>query len=167
MANLNPVSVLLNQSGEAKDAQVVQAPAFSLTKVLAAAAVIVTPIAAVLVDQLKTVNLTAGNYVALAASVLGFLAIASAADVLGRSYATGAKEKATAMTAAAEKSAEAAQAALGQVVTFETPLAGHRIDPGPDVPIEVLATAYSGEPLVLAKEGEAIKWLRMAEVTIP
>jgi hypothetical protein len=66
MANTNPVSFLLNQSPAAQDAQVVQAPAFSLTKVLASAAIIITPIATIIVDQVKTVKLSAGNYVALA-----------------------------------------------------------------------------------------------------
>src|SRR5262245_323659 len=99
---------LLNKSS--KDEQVVDAPAFSLTKVLASAAVIITPIATLLVEQLKNVDLTSGNYVALATAVLGFLAIASAADVLGRSYASGAARHAEAMEKVADKNVEVAHA---------------------------------------------------------
>ena len=71
MANTSPISFLLNQ--DSTQQQVVSAPAFSLTKVLAAAAVIITPIATLLVVQLKSVTLSGGNYAALAAALLGFL----------------------------------------------------------------------------------------------
>ena len=86
----------LNSGKEAQEKEVVDAPAFSLTKVLAAAAVIVPPLATLLVEQLEDVDLRAANYVALAIGVLGFLAITAAADVLARSLATAAEKNAEA-----------------------------------------------------------------------
>jgi hypothetical protein len=154
MANLNPVSFLLNQGAEQK--QVVSAPAFSLTKVLAAAAVIVTPIATALVNQAKSVTLSAGNYVVLAAAVLAFLALASSADVLARSIATSATTRASAATAS-----------TAQMVAFATPLDGHRITDGADPAIKVLATAQIGEPVFLVKEGDAMTWLPTSKITVP
>jgi hypothetical protein len=156
MANTNPVSFLLNQSDQAKTTQVVDAPAFSLTKFLSAAAIIVTPIAALVVNQAKSVTLSAGNFVALTAAVLAFLAIASAADVLGRSYAS-----------AVETKAQVALAATAELITFEQPLDGHRICDGPDVAIRILATANTGEPMFLVNENDAISWLSIKKVTIP
>jgi hypothetical protein len=167
MATTNPVSFLLNQSPAAQENAVVQAPAFSLTKVLASAAIIITPIATIIVDQLKSVKLTAGNYVALAIGVLGFLAIAAAADVLARSLATAAKENAEAAREAAAQSAQTTLAGLGQVVPFTKPLAGHRIAQGDDPSITVLASAHVGEPHFLVKEGESLTWVPTAKVRIP
>src|SRR5215203_4720308 len=105
MADMNPVSFLLNQGSDAKENQVVEAPAFSLTKVLSSGAVILTPIAAAVVSSLDSVDFSASNYVALAVGLLGFLAITAAADVLARAVATS-----------AEKNAQAAAAAIGQMV---------------------------------------------------
>jgi hypothetical protein len=156
MPETSPVKFLLNQSAATQDNQVVAASAFSLTKVLAAGAVIVTPIATALVHNLAKVPLSAGNYVALAAAVLGFLAIASAADVLGRSYATAANQRAA-----------AAMTGLAQVVTFPAPLAGTLVQEGKDQAIQVLASANVGEPVVLAMNGDGVKWLKMSAVTIP
>jgi hypothetical protein len=155
MADKNPISFLLNQSQTAIDSATVTAPAFSLTKVLASAAIIITPISAYLVDQLSKVTLSAGNYVALAAALLGFLAIASAADVLGRSYATAASNEAL--------------SGLGQVVMFNTPIPGTHLQPGPDIPVQVLASAHvDGGAMVLVSENGASHWFRLNdEVTIP
>jgi hypothetical protein len=116
MARTNPISFLLNRPAavaqpDANAAQpAVDDPAFSLTKVLATAATVLTPLTAILVTQLGDVAFSAGNIVALVLGVLGFLAVASAADVLARGAATG-----------AEKRAEATQAAAtGQAVVAKT-----------------------------------------------
>lgn len=150
--NRNPVSFLLNQGIAAEEAEVVDAPAFSLTKVLASAAVVVTPIATALVAQLTKVTFTAETFVALAIGLLGFLAITASADVLARALAT-----------AAEKNAQAAVAGLAQLITFEEPLDATRIQRGEgraaeDPPVEVLASAYAGEPYFLIKENSSLKW---------
>jgi hypothetical protein len=156
----------LNTSDSAEKTQVVEAPAFSLTKVLAAAAVIITPLATLLVDQLSKVNLTGGNYAALVLGVLGFLAITASADVYSRAYATAAKDHATAATAAIGTLA----AGTGHVVTFKKPLAAHRISDKKgvqDVVVEVLASAYVDGPRFLVKEDTSVSWLPASKVAIP
>jgi hypothetical protein len=150
MANLNPISFLLNQSDEAKEDEVVEAPAFSLTKVLSAGAIIIAPIAAIVVDNLKDQGLTSQHYVILAVGLLGFLAIATAADVLARSHATAAREN-----------AQAAAAAIAQFTPFQVLLKGHPLlgskkKPNPEV--DVLASAQAGEHYFLVKEGDSITW---------
>jgi hypothetical protein len=160
MADRNPVSFLLNQGTEATQAEVVEAPAFSLTKVLASAAIVVTPIATALVAQLKDVTFTAGNFVALAIGVLGFLAITASADVLARALATS-----------AEKTAQAAVAGLAQLITFEEPLDAMRIQSGEgraaeDAPVEVLASAYAGEPYFLTKKDATLTWEPASTINI-
>ncbi len=157
MAELNPIGFLLNQSGDAKQAQVVDAPAFSLTKVLASAAIIVTPIATILVDQLSKLNLTAQQYVVLAVGLLGFLAVTASADVLGRSLATG-----------AEKNGQAARAAAGEVVPFRKAIDGRRIDGREDPAVKIVASAFAGgKPQFLVREGDALNWVDADDVTIP
>jgi len=111
MADLNPVSFLLNQGSEAEEKAVVEAPAFSLTKVLTAGSIVVAPIATYIVDKFKDQGLTAQHYVVLTIGLLGFLAITAAADVLARSLAT-----------AAEKNERAAAASIAQFTPFQTPL---------------------------------------------
>jgi len=157
---------LLNKSESAQESAVVEAPAFSLTKVLASGAVIITPIATIIVDQATKVNLTAWNYTVLVAAVLGFLAITASADVFSRAYATAAKDQATAATAAIGTAA----AGLGHVVTFPAPLGAHRINDVPnaaDFPVEVLATGYADGPKFLVKEDSNVTWLPASDVTIP
>src|SRR4051812_47660970 len=95
-----PLQFLLNTGADA-DKQVVEAPAFSLTKVLGAGAVIITPIATIIVDKVqKQTDFKAQHYVALALGLLGFLAITAAADVLARSIVTASKKNAEAADAA-------------------------------------------------------------------
>jgi hypothetical protein len=159
MADLNPVSFLLNQGSEAKDKAVVEAPAFSLTKVLTAGSVIVAPIATYIVDKFKDQGLTAQHYVVLTIGLLGFLAITAAADVLARSLAT-----------AAEKNARAAAAAIAQFTPFQAPLGAQRIvasETEPDREVEVLAVAQAEEAHFLVKEGDSIAWMPASKIRIP
>jgi hypothetical protein len=158
MADRNPVSFLLNQGSEAQENAVVEAPAFSLTKVLSAAAVIITPVATLLVDKIKDVDFSAWNYVVLTVGVLGFLAITASADVIGRSVAT-----------AAEKNANAALASLGQFIAFTPPIKGHRkLDSKikSDPAVEVLGAAQAHEPFFLVKEGDSMEWKPIAEIEL-
>lgn len=153
---VGPVQFLLNKGSEAEAKQVVEAPAFSLTKVLSAGSVIIAPIAAAIVDWLKDGDLKPNHYVALAIALLGFLAITAAADVLARALAT-----------AAEKNAQASAASIGQFIQFESPLDAHRVTSGEDPKVTVLAAANAGEPYLLVKEGDSIKWRPASGITIP
>jgi hypothetical protein len=157
---VNPVSFLLNRGDQ--ESQVVGAPAYSLTKVLTSAAVIVGPIATLLVDKLSKVNFSPGQIVALAIGLLGFLAIAAAADVLSRSYAAAAKER-SAATAAGLKAEQAAQ---GRLVPFPHPVSGRRITREEDRDVKVLASAYGDQPYFLVDEGAGqLTWLPASHVT--
>lgn len=127
---------------------------------LASAAIVVTPIATALVAQLKDVSFTAGTFVALALGVLGFLAITASADVLARAVATS-----------AEKTAQASVAGLAQLIPFEEPLNGTLIKSGAgraaqDAAVEVLASAYAGEPYFLTKENGTLKWEPASVISI-
>jgi hypothetical protein len=155
MADTSPVSFLLNRGQDAQDNAVVEAPAFSLTKVLSTLAVIATPLATLLVTKINDLDFSAGNYVVLIVAVLGFLAIAASADVLGRSIATS-----------AEKNAQAAVASLGQFTPFP-PLRALRISTsGTAADIEVLGAAQAHEPFFLVKEGDSTKWEPAAKIKI-
>lgn len=94
------IDFLLNLKAPDADT-VVTAPAFSLTKVLASAAIVVGPLATYLVDRFSKVSFSSWQIVSLAVALLVFLAITAAADVLGRSIAAAAKVKADAVQAAA------------------------------------------------------------------
>ena len=112
---MNMLDFLLNRTGQAKAADaVITAPAFSLTKVMAVAATILTPIAAVIVDQLPKVNLQPVHYVAMALGLLGFLAVTAAADVIARAVATVADKNGEAAKAVATQNAEAAKVVATQ-----------------------------------------------------
>lgn len=152
----SPLKFLLNQGSEGEAKDVVEAPAFSLTKVLSAGAVIIAPIAALIVDSLKDKDLKPSHYVALAIALLGFLAITAAADVLARALAT-----------AAERNAQASAARIGQFIQFQSPLDAHRVTSGEDRKVTVLAAATAGEPYFLVKEGDSINWRPASGITIP
>jgi hypothetical protein len=154
VAETNPIKFLLNQGSEAQSSEIVRPPAFSLTKVLSAGAVIVAPIATIVVDKLDE-GLTAQHYVALAIGILAFLAVAASADVLARAIATS-----------AEKKAIAAAAGMGQLLTFRRPISGHRIvDNDEDVAVQILAAAQADQSYFLVKEGDSISWLPASHVT--
>ena len=85
----NPVDFLLNKGGS--DDPVVDAPAFSLTKVLTVAAPVVTAAVALIADKLDDMAFRAVHVTALTVAVLGLVAIAGSADVIARSIATNAK----------------------------------------------------------------------------
>jgi hypothetical protein len=152
----SPTEFFLNQ-GTNDEKQVVQAPAFSLTKVLAAGAVIITPLSTLLVEQLKKHdNFKAGHYVALALGLLAFLAITAAADVLSRGFVTAAKDGGV-----------QAAANMARLVPFETPITGLRELPGPDETVKVLAAASGDHPYLLIQgEDDKITWVRAKDVKV-
>jgi hypothetical protein len=153
MATANPIAFLLNQSKEAAQSEVVAAPAFSLTKVLATLAAVVAPIATVVVDKLDE-GLKAQHYVVLAVALLGFLAIITAADVLARAVATS-----------AEKKAAAAAAGMGHATRFARPLKARRIIPhDEDTEVTVLAAVQADKTYFLVKEDESLEWLPSSQI---
>ena len=66
----------------------VEAPAFSLTKVLATGSIVITGIATALTKVIDENAISTEQIVALGIGLLGFLAITASADVIGRSIAS-------------------------------------------------------------------------------
>src|SRR5438067_564458 len=85
MADIKPIDFLLNR-GNPDTA--VAAPAYSITKVLATGASLVTPLVVLLASKLGSLDFSSAEIVVLTVAVLGFLAIVAAADVISRSSAT-------------------------------------------------------------------------------
>ena len=159
---------ILNQGRE--EEQVVDAPAFSITKVLGLGAVIIAPLATYVTEQLSEVELESAHYVAIVLGLLGFLAVTAAADVLARGIATAASKSAE----VAEAQAKIVDARRARLMTFESPVAAHRRvarEPNKpnkrDVPIKLLALAGGQKPYLLAQEGDELNWLPEEDVTIP
>jgi hypothetical protein len=150
----NPVKFLLNQETDPDELakQAVEAPAFSLTKVLSTAALIVAPVTAYLVDWLSDINLTEQHFVALAIGLLGFLAVAAAADVLARSVVTAAEAKAD---------------AGADFIRFEEPIpARERInDQGDHRDVLVLGIRARPKPRYMVTNDAGTTWKHPSKIT--
>jgi len=163
---------LLNKTDAGKDA-VVQAPAFSITKVLTAAAIVVGPIATVIVDKVTKLNFSGWQVVSLAVGLLLFVAITASADVIGRSVAAAAeagRKAAEANLGAAEANGKAVEAYTAQLIPFQRPLNGKQKQDGFDSPVCVLAAAPGGVPRYLVRPADQpdgpLTWLPCKEVAI-
>ena len=93
---MGPVDFLLNRVDEPRPvAQVVEAPAFSLTKVMA----IITPLlaggTAVAARTLDDVDFNATHVIVLIVAVVAFLAVTMSADLLSRGIATASEKVAS------------------------------------------------------------------------
>jgi hypothetical protein len=156
---VNVVDFLLNKGTKAGETD---ARAFSLTKVLSSGAIVVGPLATLLVDKISNIDFSPGQIVALAIGLLGFLAFTASADVLGRSYA--AATKLSSDSAATEL--RAAQAAHGQLVPFPSPVQGRMIAPGADPPVKILASAFGDQAYFLVRsEAGDLSWVPAPQVT--
>lgn len=153
MPERNPIKFLTNEGADAGTTGVV-APAFSLTKVLASAAIIIGPIATLIVNKVGDVDFSPGQIVALALGLLGFLAIVTAADVIARAIA-----------AAAGKRAKATQAGFARTIIFSQPLPSELKEPAGRAVI-ALAVAQGDEDLYLIREEEKLRWLPAAELDL-
>jgi hypothetical protein len=140
---------LLNQDPRPGE---VDTRAFSLTKVLSSAAIIVGPLATVVVDTLTKINFSAGQIVALAIGLLGFLAITASADVLGRSYAAAGRGHAPTSSAG--------------FVPFPHAVAGQLISPDADPSIKIYASAFGDRAYFLVSDQSGVfSWMPAASVT--
>ncbi|MFC7487237.1 hypothetical protein ACOCJ7_00130 [Knoellia sp. CPCC 206453] len=134
--------LFLNEGQE--DNTVVTAPAFSITKVMAVVAPLVTALVAWATSQLKSVNFTSGNVTALIAALVGFLALTGAADVIARGLATSAEKAAT---------------GRGRWVQFNKPLAGRLELAGADESVSVVAASDAKPPEFLClREDKTLTW---------
>lgn len=146
MTEKNPVKLLLNQ-GSTTD--VVEAPAFSLTKVLATAALILTPVVSYLVKWLEKAEFSTGQVVTLIVAVLALLAVLGAADVLARALAT------------------ARSSYPANPVGIEPALKANWIDPGEDARVRIIAarTRGSGAEFLVVSDGDHLTWVPRAQLS--
>ena len=133
----------------------VEAPAFSLTKVMAVVAPLVTLVVATVTDLVKAESFTSGQVTALIVALVAFLAVTGSADVLARALATSADKSAT----AAEKAAAASLGATAPLVTFRSPLAATLSLPGDDEALTVIAVR-DGDPCqyLCRRADETFEW---------
>lgn len=143
--------LFLNEGMEAST--VVDAPAFSITKVMAVVAPLVTALVTWATSQLESVEFTSGQIAAIIASLIGFLAVTGAADVIARGLAT---------------SAEKAASSRGKWVRFGQPLNGRLSLRGADEDVTVLAASDAEPPEYLClRADKSLRWENASDVRIP
>lgn len=152
--NLNPLNLLLNS--DTKDSAVVQAPAFSLTKVMALVAPLVTGLATWLTTAVleEGTSFTTGQITTLLVALIAFLAVTGAADVLARGIATSAQTTASGRL---------------RMITFKSPIPGE-VDLNGDgkthMDVTVVAASDADPPeLLCLHEGET-SWQPVGKVRL-
>jgi hypothetical protein len=155
MAEMNLVNFLLNR---ASTDSTVSAPAYSITKVLATSASVVTPLVALLVSQIGSVAFSSTEIVALIVAVLGFLAVVSTADVVSRSLATT-----KAGTGSHPLPAVPEVKSDGVLFEFVPVRKGILHRDGPDPDIQILAGR--GQQFLIAEPGKRLAWVSQDHVT--
>jgi hypothetical protein len=150
--NLNPITLLLNSGQE--ESAVVQAPAFSLTKVMAVVAPLVTALATWLATEFKDTSFTTGQITTLLVALIAFLALTGAADVLARGIATSAQTQASARM---------------RMMTFKSPIPGE-VDVNGDgkthMDVTVVAASDANPPELLCLHGEETSWQPVTKVRL-
>jgi hypothetical protein len=143
--------LFLNEGQEEKT--VVEAPAFSITKVMAVVAPLVTALVTWATSQLESVQFTGGQVAAIIASLIGFLAITGAADVIARGLATSADKAAT---------------GRGRWIRFHTPLRATLALPEEDEEVTVLAASDAEPPEFLCvRKDKTLSWEPGKKVKFP
>ncbi|SEQ12200.1 hypothetical protein SAMN05216188_102135 [Lentzea xinjiangensis] len=157
--NLNPIQFLTNTDGNGDPVPAnpaVESPAFSITKVLTAGSLVVTPIATAVAEFASGGSLQAGHYVALSLGLLGFLAIASSADVIARAISTRKSDSGT-----------AGQRDTANLIPFDQPLPGSLIAGGTSPNVHVLAaTGGSKAYFLVRRDDDALEWLPATAVSL-
>jgi hypothetical protein len=134
--------LFLNQGTE--DKQVVEAPAFSLTKVMAVVAPLVTAVVTSVTAALKNISFSGGQITTLIVALIAFLAITASADVLARGLAT---------------SAQTTAAGRARWVRFDKPLDAKLELHGPDEAVAVLAASDASPPEYLCvRADKSLSW---------
>lgn len=146
----NFASLILNRGTE--EQQVVTAPAFSLTKLLQTAALVLTPLVSLLVKYLADVKFSTWQVTVLISAVLAFLAFTASADVLARALATS-----------ADKLAQAVKDRSSEIVPLDPPRNARRAMPGPDKQVQIVAVR-AGTGHFLALQESSLLWVPQSEV---
>ncbi|MDO8143082.1 hypothetical protein [Isoptericola sp. 178] len=123
-----------NTDEEAQQADVVQAKAFSLTKVVGVLAPVITAAGTWAVNQLELVSFSPGQVAAIIIAVIAFWAVITAADVMARGMATSAEKTANGRL---------------HMVTFKHPVASRLENGTRDEKVTVVAFADADPPQFL------------------
>jgi hypothetical protein len=146
----SPLAWLLNT--DSKKEQVVDAPAFSLTKVLTIGAPVDTGLVSLISDKQNWFSgeMRPVHYTVLVVAVLGLIAIAGSADVIARGIATAATRAPT------------------KVVSFAEPIAASRFLEGADAQVKVVAYSMEEPPryLCVNNDGTELRWETEASLAI-
>jgi hypothetical protein len=149
---VEPVKFLLNQTASTKDNQAVEAPAFSLTKVMAVVAPLLTAVTALATSAIKNVSFSSGQITTMIAALIAFLAVTASADVLARGIATSADKQANGRL---------------RMMRFSTPLKGQLAKSGADEDVHVLAASDADPPEFLClRADESLSWHPASKVQI-
>jgi hypothetical protein len=142
-----PLDFLLNTSTDGSEP--VGAPAFSLTKVLATAAVVLTPLTTVLVNFVSSADVTEWQIVVLIVAVLAFLAVTASADVLARARA-----------------AAGTRTEWPQYSEFAPALPATLVKDGRDARVEVVAARQHGSEaqFLVHEAGQRLRWVGQSEL---
>jgi hypothetical protein len=138
----------------------VSSPAFSITKVLTAGAVVIAPLGTVLVKiiQGKDFKPTPDQVVTLIIGLLGFVALLASADVLARAIGAGADSRATAMAQLRDSE---------NLIPFATPMRATLKDAATDPEVRVFAaTGGSCAHFLIKKPDDSITWVLADNVRV-
>jgi hypothetical protein len=131
----------------------VEAPAFSLTKVLTAGAIIVTPIATAVTEFLAKGALQAVHYTALALGLMGLLAIAGSADVLARAIS-------------ARRAEQPPDDQPENLIQFSPAVPAELILEGEDEDVSVVAAVGGSQVcFLIRREDDSLEWRPADEIT--
>jgi hypothetical protein len=143
-------------------AAAVPTPAFSITKVVAIFAPLLTGLATAVAAAFEEITFTASQVTLLVVGLFAFLAITCAADVLARGRVESAKTSAEGAVAAARAAAQAGPAYPQEFIRFSSPLAasvgrnGHRA--GGIKFEDVKIVAASGGKFLCLRDADRLSW---------
>lgn len=152
-----PIDFFTNGDAKAKEGSVVQAQAFSLTKVMAVLAPLVTGVAAWATSRLEDVTFTSAQVTTLIVALIAFLALTASADVIARGVAAASQVQAD---------------ARAHIVEFSPPLTGkadvdgaqHRTD------VRIVGASNAADPEFLCVYTEDDKpraaWVKATSVHV-
>ncbi|MCW2817542.1 MAG: hypothetical protein JWR42_329 [Marmoricola sp.] len=152
----------LNTGTAAVEGSVVKSPAFSLTKVMAVVAPLVTLVTTTVTSWLKDAAFTPGQITTIIVALIAFLALTGSADVLARAVASYAQASGEAATA----SATTAAGARNRSIQFAKPFAARlRKTPTSHMDVHVLGAsdATPHEYLCLMEDG-SVEWSPAVDV---
>jgi hypothetical protein len=164
----SPVNFLLNRDDE--DKQVVEAPAFSVTKVLTLATPVITAVFALLAKRIEDLHFGEAHVTTMIVAVLGMVALIVSADLIARGSAT--RAKATTEPAEQAESGSAGESAEGAgltgpaaVIRLATSIRAIRVRTGDDDVVTVAAVACEQPPRFLCLyENGSLSWEKESDL---